>query len=157
MADTVPPAPRPAILKQEDSATPGALCFPVVGLGASAGGLAALLRFFEVMPPDSGMAFVVILHLSPTHESNATAILQGVTRMEVRQVEQQTPIAPNQVYVVSPNSQLWMSGGHIGVNMLEGHVGHHASIDLFFRTLADVHKQRAFGIVLSGTGADGAV
>jgi two-component system, chemotaxis family, CheB/CheR fusion protein len=157
MEDSVQPAPRPAIPRQEDSVTPSALRFPVVGLGASAGGVTALLRFFEAMPPDSGMAFVVILHLSPTHESNATAILQGVTRMKVQQVEQQTPIEPNRVYVVLPNSQLWMSGSHIGVNMLEGQVGHHASIDLFFRTLADVHKQRAFGIVLSGTGADGAV
>jgi two-component system CheB/CheR fusion protein len=159
MEDTVEPepAPRPAIPRQEGSVPPSALRFPVVGLGASAGGVTALLRFFKAMPPDSGMAFVVVLHLSPTHESNATAIFQGVTRMKVQQVEQQTPIEPNRVYVIPPNSQPWMSGSDIGVNMLGGQIGHHASIDLFFRTLADVHKQRAFGIVLSGTGADGAV
>lgn len=144
-------------LNGNEAATPSRLCFPVVGLGASAGGLQALRRFLERMPPDSGMAFVVVLHLSPNHESNAASILQTATAMPVSQVEPRTPIEANHVYVVPPNSQIWMNDSHLGIHALSGQSGQHASIDLFFRTLADAHRERAIGIVLSGTGADGAL
>jgi two-component system CheB/CheR fusion protein len=132
------------------------LRFPVVGIGASAGGLAALMRFFEQMPADSGIAFVVVLHLLPGQESSAAEILQGISAMAVSQVERQTPIEADHVYVVPPSQQLWMNQDHLGLNPLNGHPGRHASIDLFFRTLADAHAERAIGIVLSGSGADGA-
>ncbi|HLI19169.1 MAG TPA: CheR family methyltransferase, partial [Rhodanobacteraceae bacterium] len=133
------------------------LPFPVVGLGASAGGLVALKTFLENMPKKSGLAFVVILHLSPKHESVADKVLQTSTRMPVIQVSEPTPLEPDHVYVISPNQDLEMSDGHLRVKEADRPRGHHVAIDLFFRTLADTHQDKAVGIVLSGTGADGAV
>jgi two-component system CheB/CheR fusion protein len=133
------------------------LDFPVVGIGASAGGMQALQRFFEHMPNDNGMAFVVILHLSPSHESNVDSVLQRTTRMPVLQVTQPQPIEKNHIYVISPKQQLTMNDGYLSVSELERHFGHPIAIDLFFRTLAEVHRERAIAIVLSGTGSDGAV
>src|ERR1700710_644321 len=95
---------------------PSPLTFPVVGIGGSAGGLQALLRFFESMPPDPGMAFVVILHLSRDHESNAAAILQRVTSMPVAQVVSSVAIEANRVYVIAPGANLRMNDGHLEVS-----------------------------------------
>jgi two-component system CheB/CheR fusion protein len=133
------------------------LPFPIVGLGASAGGLAALMRFFESIPASSGMAFVVVLHLSPKHESNAAAILQRATRMTVGQVTQDQRIEADHVYVIPPNRALLMVDGHLCLGPAERVKGGHVLIDVFFRTLAQAHRERAIAIVLSGTGADGAV
>jgi two-component system CheB/CheR fusion protein len=133
------------------------LRFPVVGLGASAGGLVALKRFLENMPKNSGLAFVVILHLSPKHESVADKVLQPSTRMPVLQVTHPVLLEPNHVYVISPNQDLTMSDGHLRVTEANRPRGHHVAVDVFFRTLADTHQDKAVGIVLSGTGADGAV
>lgn len=131
--------------------------FPVVGLGASAGGLQALKRFFEGMPAESGMSFVVIMHLSPEHESHAAAILQTTTRMSVTQVNAQVKVEPNHVYVIPPTKHLAMEDGHIRLSEPTRPTGRHVAVDLFFRTLADTHQTRAVCIVLSGTGADGSV
>jgi two-component system CheB/CheR fusion protein len=84
--------------------------FPVVGIGASAGGLPALLQFFENMPQNTGMAFVVILHLSPKHESSADQVLQRATRMPVVQVSD-GQIEADHVYVIPPNQHLTMVDG----------------------------------------------
>ena len=130
--------------------------FPVVGIGASAGGLQALLRLFEQMPPANGMAFVVILHLSPVHESNVAEILQRVTSMPVVQVNAPTHIEANHVYVIAPSHDLSMSDGQLVLSIPVRARGAHLAIDLFFRTLAEVHQERALAIVLSGTGIDGA-
>ena len=131
--------------------------FPVVGIGASAGGIGALLKLFEHMPQHSGMAFVVILHLSPKHESNVDSILRKVTRMPVAQVNQTTTIEADHIYVISPTCSLTMSDGKLIVSEAERPRGRHVAIDLFFRTLADVHRDRSVCLVLSGTGSDGAV
>ncbi|QJE02199.1 PAS domain S-box protein [Massilia forsythiae] len=136
---------------------PSTLQFPVVGIGASAGGLPALLHLFENMPAANEMAFVVILHLSPKHPSSAAAILQRATRMPVEQVTSPVKIEPGHVYVIAPNYRLTMVDGLLIVDELERPRGQHVAIDLFFRTLADAHRARAIAIVLSGTGADGAV
>ncbi|TAM99243.1 MAG: PAS domain S-box protein, partial [Rhodanobacteraceae bacterium] len=133
------------------------LSFPVVGLGASAGGLTALKTFFEQTPPRSGLAFVVILHLSPSHESIADKVLQTATRIPVLQVQESTPLHPDHIYVISPNHDLAMSDGQLSVKPAERPRSGHVAIDLFFRTLADTHQNKAVGIILSGTGADGAV
>ena len=133
------------------------LDYPVVGIGASAGGLKALLTFFEQMPSDCGMAFVVIMHLSPKHESNADKILQNVTRMRVLQVQQPVPIERNNIYVIPPAMDLSMSDGYLRLLKSTRERGPQVAIDLFFRTLADVHHTHAIGIVLSGSGADGSV
>lgn len=133
------------------------LDYPVVGIGASAGGLKALIMFFEQMPSDCGMAFVVILHLSPKHESNADKILQNVTRMPVLQVTQPVPIEHNRIYVIPPAMDLSMNDGYLRLLKPTRERGPQVAIDLFFRALADVHHTHAIGIVLSGTGADGSV
>jgi two-component system CheB/CheR fusion protein len=133
------------------------LDFPVVGIGASAGGMPALLRMLENMPAQTGMAFVVILHLSPNHDSHAAAILQRSTRMPVRQVKAAMPIEPDHVYVIPPNYDLTMNDGYLRVVLAEPRKGPHVAIDLFFRTLGQVHAERSIAIVLSGTGSDGAV
>lgn len=132
------------------------LTFPVVGIGASAGGLQALLRFFEQMPANNGMAFVIIMHLSPDHESTAHNIIQAVTDMPVRQVTSPVPIERNHVYIISPSCLLSMNDGYLRVRKPEAARPRQAAIDFFFRDLADVHKDRAFCLILSGTGSDGA-
>ncbi|MEO6676172.1 MAG: CheR family methyltransferase [Pseudomonas sp.] len=133
------------------------LDFGVVGIGASAGGLQAIKLFFENMPYDNGMAFVIILHLSPDHESIADKIIQESTQMPVLQVTETVPIERNHVYVISPAHRLTMNDGYLEVSASDPRLGRTSAIDLFFRNLADVHRERAFCLVLSGTGSDGAV
>ena len=147
----------PSVLLADQASVSSTLDFPVVGIGASAGGMAALLNMFEHMPVSHDMAFVVILHLSPTHPSSAAAILQRSTRMPVVQVTAKVKIEPSHIYVIAPNHQLSMFDGFLVVSELERPRGKHVAIDLFFRTLAEVHRERAIAIVLSGTGSDGAV
>jgi two-component system CheB/CheR fusion protein len=142
---------------QNDDSITSKLGFPVVGIGASAGGLKALLNFLEQLPADNGMAFVVIMHLSPNHESNAAQVLQRATRMKVSQVTEPLPIEKHNVYVIPPAKDLSMNDGYLRLSEPQPRHGRHVAIDLFFRTLADVHKERAFCIVLSGTGSDGTV
>ncbi|NRR33324.1 PAS domain S-box protein [Oxalobacteraceae bacterium] len=130
--------------------------FPIVGVGASAGGLQALKTFFANLPSDPGMAFVVVMHLSPTHASNASAILQRETALPVTEVLKPVHIEKNTVYVISPNKHLEMVDGYLRVlDRKPGH-GQPVAIDQFFRTLANAHGDRAIGIILSGTGSDGA-
>lgn len=133
------------------------LQFPVIGIGASAGGLKALLSLFEQMPSDCGMAFVVIMHLSPRHESNIDRILQNVTRMPVLQVTEPVLIERNHIYVIPPAMDLSMNDGYLRLVQPTRERGAQVAIDLFFRALADVHHTHAIGVVLSGSGADGSV
>jgi len=133
------------------------LPFPVIGIGASAGGMSALQHLFEHMPAVGEMAFVVVMHLSPKHPSSAAAILQRATSMPVEQVTSEVHIQPGHVYVIAPNVHMEMVDGLLRVSQLERPRGQHIAIDLFFRTLAEVHRERAIAIVLSGTGSDGAV
>ncbi|MBA1206389.1 MULTISPECIES: CheR family methyltransferase [Pseudomonas] len=146
-----PAAPHPSNL------SPSHLNFPVVGIGASAGGIEAICTLFRQMPADSGMAFVIVLHLSPDHQSVADRIIQETTGMPVSQVTAPVPIERNHVYVISPANRLSTNDGYLRVAPANRRRGDHVAIDLFFRDLADVHKDHAFCVVLSGTGADGAV
>jgi two-component system CheB/CheR fusion protein len=129
--------------------------FPVVGIGASAGGLTALQDFFNRIPADSGMAFVVVVHLSPSHESNLDSILQRVCSIPVTAVTASTHIEKNRVYVISPAMSLEMEDSQLRVDVRQRSPERHVAIDFFFRTLAEVHGTRAFAILMSGTGADG--
>ncbi len=90
--------------------------FLIVGIGASAGGIQALKDFFENVPVDSGVAYVVILHLSPDHESRLAEVLQTAAGIPVMQVNEKVKVAPNRVYVVPPNQHLEMNDGHIDVS-----------------------------------------
>ena len=130
---------------------------PVVGIGASAGGLAALRQFFRHMPAENGMAFVVILHLSPDYDSNLASILQQSTAMPVVKVIEQVPVEANHVYVIPPTKHLAMLDGAIRLTEPVGPRGRQAPIDLFFRSLAETYGHNAAAIVLSGSGADGAI
>ena len=132
-----------------------ATCPVVVGMGASAGGLEAFIRFFRTMPPDSGMAFVVIQHLDPTHESLTAELLGKHTKMPVRQVAGDTPVERDHVYVIPPNSDLGIGQGVLRLTPPPARRATHMPIDLFFRTLAEDQQERAIGIVLSGSGTDG--
>jgi two-component system CheB/CheR fusion protein len=116
----------------------------------------ALLRFFENAPADMDMAFVVVLHLSPDHASSADQVLQHATGMPVHQVQQTIDVEKNHVYVISPSHDLALEDGRLLATEADRPHGRPVAIDLFFRSLADTHRERAIAIVLSGTGADGA-
>lgn len=113
--------------------------FPVVGVGASAGGLVAIIALLEGLPNDWGMALVVVMHLSSEHESMAAEILQGATGMRVQQVQGCVAIRPNTVYVIPPAHDLAMVDGHLQLSDPVRSRGRAIVIDRFFRTLADVH------------------
>lgn len=129
---------------------------PVVGIGASAGGLRALQRFFGGLPKDTGMAFVVIVHLDPHHESQMAELLQASSAMPVRQVSRSLSVEPDHVYIIPPDKDLAMADGQLRVSPRAGTAGGRTPIDLFFRTLAETQGAGAIGVVLSGTGSDGA-
>ncbi|MBW3127766.1 CheR family methyltransferase [Hymenobacter profundi] len=131
--------------------------FLIVGLGASAGGIQALREFFQRVPADSDIAYVVILHLSPDHDSQLAQVLQTAAHIPVMRVTEKVQIEPNQVYVVSPNQHLLMEEDFL-VPTLNLHIEERrAPVDIFFRTLADAHRSRAVCVVLSGTGANGSM
>src|SRR5687768_15434125 len=117
--------------------------FLVVGLGASAGGIKALQEFFGTMPPNSGMAFVVVLHLSPEHESRLPEIIQAHTTMPVSVVDETLKVAPDNVYVISPNRQLELVDGVVQSTALVGERGSRVAIDVFFRTLGEAYHENA--------------
>lgn len=127
----------------------------VVGIGASAGGLHALERFFDLVSDDSGLTFVVVVHLSPIHESHLASLLQPHVRFPVEQVTETTPLEPNQVYVIPPGRNLSTIDTHLRLTPLEERRRERAPIDHFFRTLARTHDGHAIAVVLTGTGSDG--
>ena len=131
--------------------------FLVVGLGASAGGIQALKAFFEQVPQKSGIAYVVILHLSPDHDSLLAQVLQSASAIPVAQVTERTAVVPDRVYVIPPNQHLMMEDGYIAVHPNMHIEDRRAPVDIFFRTLAESHHSRAVCVVLSGTGANGSM
>src|SRR5215472_16137944 len=127
----------------------------VVGIGASAGGLAALKTFLHHVPEDSGLAFVVVVHLSPDHESHLAELLQPHVRFPVEQVRHTTLLEPNHVYIIPPNANLNAIDTPLRLTKLEERRQERAPIDHFFRTLASTHDGNAIAVVLTGTGSDG--
>lgn len=140
--------PRP----EPDEASPAPT---VVGIGASAGGLAAFTDFLEHMPPDSGLAFVLVQHLDPLQPSLLPELLARHTSMPVLPVVDRTPVAPNHVYLIPPNTALTIAHGVLRLEPPTAAHGQRLPIDHFLRSLAADQGSRAVGIVLSGTGADG--
>jgi two-component system CheB/CheR fusion protein len=138
-----------------DVPAPGAARFPVVGIGASAGGLPALMKLLESMPPAPGMALVIVLHLSADHPSAADRLLQRATAMPVVQVTQRMRLRPNQVYVISPGRSLTMEADYLVADEQPCALGIPMTINIFLRTLAEVHGRQAIGVILSGMGSDG--
>ncbi|HUB78386.1 MAG TPA: CheR family methyltransferase [Bryobacteraceae bacterium] len=127
----------------------------VVGIGASAGGLAALKTFLDHVPADSGLTFVVVVHLSPDHESHLAELLQPHVRVPVRQVNVTTALEPDRVYVIPPNANISTIDTHLRLSKLEDRRQERAPIDHFLRTLARTHDGNAVAVILTGTGSDG--
>ena len=129
--------------------------FTIVGIGASAGALKACQGFFTNLPPDSGAAFVVVIHLDPNHSSIFVELLQKYTQMRVLQAENGMTVEPNCVYVIPPNADISMQHGSLQLQKLSRPRGVHMAIDLFLRSLAEDQGENAVCIILSGTGTDG--
>ncbi|MCF0062838.1 PAS domain S-box protein [Dyadobacter chenwenxiniae] len=129
----------------------------VVGIGASAGGVEALTEFFEQVTADSGLAYVVILHLSPDYDSQLTEVLSQVASIPVTRVTEKVLIQPDNVYVVPPNQHLQMLNDHITVSPNILVEERRAPVDIFFRSLAESHGPMSVGVILSGTGANGSM
>ena len=131
--------------------------FPIVGIGASAGGLAAFEAFFSGMPVDTdpGMAFVLVQHLAPDHKSILTDLIRRYTRMQVFEVEDGMAVEPNCAYIIPPNRDMAFLNGTLQLMEPSAPRGQRLPIDFFFRSLAQDQHERAIGIVLSGTGSDG--
>jgi two-component system CheB/CheR fusion protein len=129
--------------------------FPIVGIGASAGGLEAFESFFHHVSPVSGMAYVLVSHLDPSHASILTEILQRSTSMPVLEVQDQMTVQADHVYVIPPNRDMAIFHGVLQLSVPEKARGLRMPIDAFLRSLAEDQSERAVGIILSGTGTDG--
>ena len=145
MADDKPKIPEPAVQRG----------FPIVGMGASAGGLEAFEQFFQHVLPGSGMAFVLVSHLDPSHASILTEILQRSTVIPVTEAADQMKVEASHVYVIPPNRDMAIFHGVLQLSVPEQPRGQRMPIDAFLRSLAEDQGEQAIGIVLSGTGTDG--
>jgi two-component system CheB/CheR fusion protein len=146
----LPAAPSGAPPPAEDSC-------PIVGVGASAGGLEAFTQLLQPLPATPGLAFVLVQHLDPAHESLLAGLLARVTRLPVRQIEDGTAVRPNQVYVAPPQADVVIAHRVLHLIPRAEPRGLHIPIDVFFRSLAEDQGPLAIGIVLSGGGSDGAL
>ncbi len=146
--------PKLAESSTEKSQTPDE-DFPIVGMGASAGGLEALEKFFNNMPHDSGIVFVIVMHFDPASRSFMAEILKRYTKMEVVQVEEGMNVEPNHVYIIPPNKDMAILRGVLHLLELVVRKGIRHPIDFFLRSLADDKREKAICIILSGTGTEG--
>jgi two-component system, chemotaxis family, CheB/CheR fusion protein len=128
----------------------------IVGIGASAGGLEAFTQLLRNLPSSSGMAFVLVQHLDPKHESMLTQILSQRTKMPVGEVKDGMAVEPDHVYVIPPNTDMTITEGALALQPRAGVRGHHMPVDHFFQSLAEDQKNKAIGVILSGTASDGA-
>ncbi|HTM92886.1 MAG TPA: CheR family methyltransferase, partial [Flavisolibacter sp.] len=130
--------------------------FPVVGVGASAGGLGAFKELVKAIPENSGMAYIFIQHLSPKYESILTEILQKVTNLPVLEITDNMKVIPDHIYIIPSNKYLTANDGVLQLHArIKGEKSN--TIDVFFISLAEIHQEHAIGIVFSGTGSDGTV
>src|SRR5262245_19308766 len=129
--------------------------FPIVGIGASAGGLEAIQELLRALPSDTGMAFVIVQHLSPTHSSMLAEILSRSTRMGVVVAQGELTVEPNHTYVIPPAHTIGIANGVLSLSTRSESGGQHRPIDRFFSALAEDRGHQAIGVVLSGTGTDG--
>jgi len=147
-AAAIPTPPHPP--------TPAAaVTFPIVGIGASAGGLEALEAFLRNVPENSGIALVIVQHLDPTHKGIMAELLQRATSMKVMQVKDRTRVHPDCVYVIPPNKDMSILHGILHLLDPVAPRGLRLPIDFFFRSLADDSEERSIGVILSGMGTDG--
>jgi len=128
--------------------------FPVIGVGASAGGLEAFKRLIRAIPPSSGMAFILVQHLEPNHESLLSEILQKSTSIPVQEITDNVHVEPDHIYIIPSNKLLTAYDGRLRLRARPRNEKN-LPIDLFFTSLAEVHGSYAVGVVLSGTASDG--
>lgn len=147
---------KPAVRTNSTSSVQG---FPIVGVGASAGGLTAFEEFFSGMPADAepGMAFVLVQHLAPDHKSILSELIRRYTRMAVYEVEDGIEVKPNCAYIIPPNRDMALLNGSLHLLEQTKVRGQRLPIDFFFRSLAQDQHERAICIVLSGSGSDGSL
>ena len=145
-----PPRPRRAAGKSESRGL-----FPVVGIGASAGGLDAFLQLFHGLPATTGMGFVVIQHMDPSKESLLADILARSIRISIVVAKEGMPIRPDRIHVIPPNTNMGIANGRLSLFPRPLTQGPHLPADFFFRSLAQDRKGQAIGVVLSGNGSDG--
>ena len=131
--------------------------FPIVGIGASAGGLDALEHFLSQVPTGSGMAFVIVQHLDPTRKGIMPELLQRHTGMKVTQVKDRTKVRPDRVYVIPPNKDMSILHGVLHLLAPAAPRGLRLPIDFFLCSLAEDQQERSIGVILSGMGSDGAM
>jgi two-component system CheB/CheR fusion protein len=143
------------VTKVHGQPTTSSHSFPIVGIGASAGGLEAFIQVLAKIPKNTGLCFILIQHLDPAHPSLSVKIIANSIDLEVLEVENGMSIEPNKVFVMPPNHKMTISKGKLKLEPREQTIGTHLTIDLFLRSLADAKKNKAIGIVLSGTGSDG--
>ncbi len=168
--DRPPPVPDPSgdldrgdlevpdpLIGVDGFVTPPPGTIPVVGLGGSAGSYEALQKFLTKLPASTGAAYVVVVHLSPEHDSVLAKILQRFTPLPVLQVSEALKLQPDHVYVIPPAKLFAMTDGVLQAHDMPRHKGRHVTVDLFFRTLAETHGPKATAIVLSGGDGDGAI
>ena len=157
LSDTAGSPPVVEEAGPEASGAQPAMSFPIVGIGASAGGLAAFEAFFSGMPAatDPGMAFVLVQHLAPDHKSILSDLIRRYTRMQVFEVEDGMVVQPNCAYIIPPGRDMAFLNGTLQLLEPSEPRGQRLPIDFFFRSLAQDQRERAIGIVLSGTGSDG--
>ncbi|NML22451.1 hypothetical protein HHL16_16320 [Pseudoflavitalea sp. G-6-1-2] len=134
------------------SSTPS---FPIVAIGASAGGLEAINKLLQNLPPDTGMAFIYVQHLSPDHESMLSSLLAKSTKMKVQEVKNGMTIAPNNLYVIPPDKEMKVTDGYMRLSPRPKKPKFNLPIDKFFTSLASAHKENVIGIILSGSATDG--
>lgn len=127
----------------------------IAGIGASAGGLEAFTQLLQHLPPKTGMAFVLVQHLDPGHESALPQILSRLTKMPVREAVNNLAVAADHVYIIAPNTDMRLVGGVLKLEPRSRSARLHHSIDIFFESLASDLRERAIGVVLSGTASDG--
>lgn len=128
--------------------------FPIVAIGASAGGLEAISALLKKLPDNTGMAFIYVQHLSPDHKSFLTSILSKITKMQVQEIEDMEHMLPNNVYIIPPNKGIEVTDGHIKL-LPHAKVTTAISIDVLFSSLALTHKENVIGVILSGYASDG--
>ncbi len=143
-------------LKEKSSQSDNGL-FPIVGIGASAGGLEAIEQFLANVPENSGMAYIVVQHLDPTHKGMLPELLQRISKMQVSQVKDRTVVRPNCIYVIPPNKTMSIQKGVLHLHKPAEARGQRLPIDFFLYSLAEDRKELAIGLILSGMGSDGSL
>lgn len=130
--------------------------FPIVGIGASAGGLEAFTQFIDAIPDNSEIAYVMVQHLHPKHDSVLTELLSRVAKIPINEITDDIHLAPNHIYVIPENKMLTSFDGVLKLSPREKDTKNQA-IDIFFNSLAEVHLDLAYGVLLSGNGSDGTI